>query len=48
MIDVKNAIIALASNEVDFVLIGGVALIIHSAAYVTYDISWRGGGSWYF
>lgn len=38
MINVKKAITTLASNEVDFVLIGGVALSIHSAAYVTYDI----------
>src|SRR5438034_5637196 len=38
MIDVKKAIITRASNEVDFVVIGGVALSIHSAAYVTYDI----------
>lgn len=38
MIDIKQAIVALASNEVDFVIIGGVALALHSAAYVTYDI----------
>ncbi|MBA3769034.1 MAG: hypothetical protein H0X08_00760 [Blastocatellia bacterium] len=38
MIDVKKAITTLARNEVDFVIIGGVALSIHSAAYVTYDI----------
>ncbi len=38
MIDVEKAIIAMASNHVDFVVIGGVALSIHSAAYVTYDI----------
>ena len=38
MIDIKKAIVALASNEVDFVIIGGVALSLHSAAYVTYDL----------
>jgi hypothetical protein len=38
MIDVKKAIVTLASHDVDFVLIGGVALSIHSAAYITYDI----------
>lgn len=37
MIDVEKAIIAMASGSVDFVLIGGVALTIHSAAYITYD-----------
>jgi len=38
MIDIKKAIVTLASNEVDFVLVGGVALGLHSAAYITYDI----------
>jgi hypothetical protein len=38
MIDVEKAIIAMASNAVDVVLIGGVALNLHSSAYVTYDI----------
>ena len=38
MIDVKKAITTLASHDVDFVVIGGVALSLHSAAYVTYDI----------
>jgi hypothetical protein len=38
MIDIKKAIVTLAGNEVDFVLVGGVALGLHSAAYVTYDI----------
>ena len=38
MIDVKKAITILASHDVDFVVIGGVALSLHSAAYVTYDI----------
>lgn len=38
MIDIEKAIVAMAENSVDFVLIGGVALAVHSAAYVTYDI----------
>ncbi len=38
MIDVEKAIVAMAANHVDFVVIGGVALSIHSAAYITYDI----------
>ena len=38
MIDIKEAIIALSSKEVEFVLVGGVALSLHSAAYITYDI----------
>jgi len=38
MIDVEKAIVAMASNHVDFVVVGGVALSIHSAAYITYDI----------
>ena len=38
MIDAKKAIVAMASGSVDFVLIGGVALNLHAAAYLTYDI----------
>ncbi len=38
MIDIKRAITTLASHDIDFVVIGGVALGIHAAAYVTYDI----------
>lgn len=38
MIDIKKAITTLASQDVEFVVIGGVALSLHSAAYVTYDI----------
>lgn len=38
MIDVKNAIVTLARHDVEFVVIGGIALSLHSAAYVTYDI----------
>ncbi len=38
MIDIEKAIVAMASNDVDFVVIGGVALSIHATAYVTFDI----------
>ena len=38
MIDIEKAIVAMASETVDFSVIGGVALSVHSAAYVTYDI----------
>ncbi len=38
MIDIEKAIVAMASESVNFCIIGGVALNIHSAAYVTYDI----------
>lgn len=38
MIDIEKAIIAMASNEVDFVVIGGIALSIHATAYITFDI----------
>ena len=38
MIEIEKAIVAMAAEAVDFCVIGGVALSIHSAAYVTYDI----------
>ena len=38
MIDIEKAIVAMASNGADFVIIGGVALSIHAAAYITFDI----------
>ena len=38
MIDAKEAIVAMAIRSVDFVLIGGIALNLHAAAYLTYDI----------
>lgn len=38
MIDIEKAIVAMASNEVDFVVIGGIALSIHATAYITFDI----------
>ena len=38
MIDIKKAIVTLAGKDVDFIIVGGVALGLHSAAYITYDI----------
>lgn len=38
MIDIEKAIVAMASNDVDFVVIGGVALSVHATAYITLDI----------
>lgn len=38
MIKLETAIQALADNNVDFVIVGGVAIKIHSSAYVTLDL----------
>lgn len=38
MIELKDAITALVDNDVEFVLIGGVAVTLHSSAYVTEDL----------
>lgn len=38
MIELKEAITALVDNDVEFVLIGGVAITLHSSAYVTEDL----------
>ena len=38
MIILETAIQSLAANKVDFVIIGGVAIRIHSSAYVTLDL----------
>lgn len=38
MIDLRKAISALAANEVDFVVVGGVAIRLHSSAYITQDL----------
>ena len=35
MIDLQKAITALAQNEVEFVIVGGVAINLHSSAHVT-------------
>ena len=38
MIDLKKAILSLAENKVDFVVVGGVAINLHSSAYITQDL----------
>ena len=38
MIELEPAIQSLADNNVDFVIVGGVAIRIHSSAYVTLDL----------
>jgi predicted nucleotidyltransferase len=38
MIELKDAITALSDNDVEFVLIGGVAITLHSSAYATEDL----------
>lgn len=38
MINLEVAIQSLADNNVDFVIVGGVAIKIHSSAYVTLDL----------
>lgn len=38
MIELEKAITTLVDNEVEFVLIGGVAITLHSSAYVTQDL----------
>ncbi len=38
MIELKEAVTALVDNDVEFVLIGGVAITLHSSAYVTQDL----------
>lgn len=37
MVELRLAIEALSENKVDFVIIGGVAINLHSSAYVTED-----------
>jgi predicted nucleotidyltransferase len=38
MIDLKKAITSLTTNEVDFVIIGGVAITLHASGYITRDL----------
>jgi len=38
MIDLKKAITSLAANEVDYVIVGGVAITLHSSGYITRDL----------
>lgn len=38
MIDLKKAITSLVENQVEFVIVGGVAITLHSSAYITQDL----------
>ena len=38
MIDLKTAILALSTNNVDYVIVGGVAITLHATAYITRDL----------
>jgi hypothetical protein len=37
MVELKTAILSLAENAVEFVIVGGVAISLHSSGYVTQD-----------
>ncbi len=38
MIDLERAIVSLADNEVEYVVVGGVAISLHSSGYITQDL----------
>ena len=38
MIDLEKAITSLAANDVDYVIVGGVAISLHSSGYITQDL----------
>jgi predicted nucleotidyltransferase len=38
VINLKAAITSLAENDVEFVIVGGVAISLHSSAYITVDL----------
>jgi predicted nucleotidyltransferase len=38
MIDLEKAITSLAANNVDYVIVGGVAITLHSSGYITRDL----------
>jgi hypothetical protein len=38
MIDLEKAITSLASQKVDYVIVGGVAISLHSSGYITRDL----------
>jgi predicted nucleotidyltransferase len=38
MIDLEKAITSLASQKVDYVIVGGVAITLHSSGYITRDL----------
>lgn len=35
MIELEKALTSLVDNEVEFVIVGGVAITLHSSAYIT-------------
>ena len=38
MVDLEKAITSLANNNVDYVIVGGVAITLHSSGYITRDL----------
>ncbi len=38
MVDLEKAITSLAANNVDFVIVGGVAITLHASGYITRDL----------
>ena len=38
MVDLEKLLAGLVRNEVEFVVIGGVAAVAHGSVYVTYDL----------
>ncbi len=38
MIDLEKAITSLAANNVDYIIVGGVAISLHSSGYITQDL----------
>lgn len=38
MVDLEKAILALSENNVEFVIVGGVAIRLHSSGYITVDL----------
>ena len=38
MVDLEKAIRSLSSNDVDYVIVGGVAVKLHASAYITDDL----------
>lgn len=38
MIDLEKAITSLAANQVEYVIVGGVAITLHSSGYITRDL----------
>jgi hypothetical protein len=38
MIDLKKAVTSFAEHRVDYVIVGGVAIALHSSGYITHDL----------